>query len=248
MWIIPVVILVVIIAVSVFYRHISTRYEVQCSPDSGSDYVVLLHGIGGFSYSMIPLAKELRDKGYTVINVNYPSTKHNIPTIAETYLDSVINSYCIDKDRKVHFVTHSMGGIVTRYYLKHHRDNINLGRVVMLSPPNQGSEIIDVCNSNRLMEPFYGPAFYQLGTDSAGFIQSLGPVDYETGVIIGNKAVFFPGAMIIADECDGMVSVKRASVEGMTDFKVTDDSHSVIMMSKKIVAEVVCFIKSGKFS
>ena len=197
---------------------------------------------------MIPLADELRQKGYTVINVNYPSTKYDIPTIAETYLDSVIDTYCVDKDRNIHFVTHSMGGIVTRYYLKHHKSEINLGRVVMLSPPNQGTEVIDACNSNRLMEPIYGPAFYQLGTDSTGFVHSLGPVDYETGVIIGNKAVFFPGAMIIPGECDGLVSVKRAPVEGMTDFEITENSHTFIMLNKDVIAEVVSFLKNGKFS
>ncbi len=240
-------IVILSIAGTALYRAVSTRFTIECYPDSGHDYVVLLHGIGGFSYSMTPLAKELHKQGYTVINVNYPSTLYDIPTIAETFLDSVITTRCIDPERKIHFVTHSMGGIVTRYYLKNHIEELNLGRVVMLSPPNNGSEIVDAFKSNVTMESIFGPAFNQLGTDSSGIVHSLGLVEYEVGIITGNKAFNIPGAMIIPGDDDGIVAVKSARVEGMIDFEVIEVSHTFIMLNKKIIKDVACFLKKGNF-
>ncbi len=229
------------------HRYMSTRFSLHCYPDTGNDYVVLLHGLGSVSFFMMPLAEALHKQGYTVINVNYPSTKHGIPAIAETYLDSVIRTRCVDKERKVHFVTHSMGGIVARYYLKHHRQGVNPGRTVMLAPPNRGSEIVDAVKPARIIDEIFGPAFYQMGTGKQSIVQTLGPADYEAGIITGNRGWFIPGALIIPGEDDGMVSVNRASLDGMCDFKVTDKSHSFIMMDKIVIEDVVCFLTEGSF-
>ncbi len=247
MGIVCLIILLIITLLVASYRIISTRFNVKHYKETDNDYVILLHGIGGFSYSMEPLAKELSQKGYTVFNVNYPSTLCDIQTIADLYLDKVIKTYCTDTTRKIHFVTHSMGGIVTRYYLKQNKDSLNLGRVVMLSPPNKGSEIVDVFDSLKIVEYIYGPAFYQLGTDSTGFVHTLGPVDYETGIIMGNKAVFIPGMFIIPGESDGMVAVKRAPVEGMSDFRIIPNSHTFIMLNREVIENVVSFLSFGYF-
>ncbi len=230
------------------YRNMSTDFSVKCYPDSGKDYVVLLHGIGSVSYTMTPLAKELQDQGFSVININYPSTVYDIETIAETYLDSVITTCCVDPERKIHFVTHSMGGIVTRYYLKHHKEEINLGRVVMLSPPNNGSEVADVLGTNTILQSIFGPALGQLGTDSTGIAHSMGPVDFELGVITGNKTIFFPGSMMIPGADDGFVSIDSAPVDGMRDFEILPISHHFVLSNAKVKKEVVCFLKVGNFN
>ncbi len=229
------------------YRNLSTRFSLHCYPDTGNDYVVLLHGIGGVSLLMVPLSEALHKQGYTVINVNYPSTKYDIPEIAEIYLDSVIRTRCVDRERKVHFVTHSMGGIVTRYYLKHHLQEINLGRVVMLAPPNSGSEIVDAIKPGMIIGEFLGPALYQLGTETQCIVHTLGKPDYEFGIITGNRGWFIPGSLIIPGKDDGMVSVNSASLEGASDFKVTDSSHSFIMVDRGVVEDVINFLKKGCF-
>jgi pimeloyl-ACP methyl ester carboxylesterase len=236
-----------IITGSAFYRGVSTRFDMKCYPDSGDDYVILLHGIAGFSHSMKPLAKELHRQGYTVINVNYPSTLYDIPTIAETFLDSVVTTRCIDPERKIHFVTHSMGSIVTRYYIKSHREEINLGRVVMLSPPNSGSEIVDTFKTNIAAKSIFGPALNQLSTESNSFVNTLGPVDYDVGIIMGNKAYYLPGSLILPGKDDGIVAIQSAPVEGMKDFEIISDNHTNIMTNKKVIKEVICFLKEGNF-
>ena len=197
---------------------------------------------------MEPLAKELHRQGYTVINVNYPSTLYDIPTIAETYLDSVITSCCIDPGRKIHFVTHSMGSIVTRYYLKNYRDEINLGRVVMLAPPNSGSEIVDTFKTNIVAKSVFGPALGQLSTETNSFVNMLGPVDYEVGIIMGNRAYYLPGSLILPGKDDGIVAIQSAPVEGMKDFEIISDNHTNIMTNKKVIREVICFLKMGCFN
>lgn len=244
---ITIFILIMIITGSALYRGASTRFDMKCYPDSGDDYVILLHGIAGFSHSMKPLAKELHRQGYTVINVNYPSTLYDIPAISETFFDSVITSRCIDPERKIHFVTHSMGSIVTRYYLKNHRDEINLGRVVMLAPPNSGSEIVDTFKTNIVAKSVFGPALKQLSTKSNSFVNTLGPVDYEVGILMGNKAYYLPGSLILPGKDDGIVAIQSAPIEGMKDFEIISDNHTNIMTNKRVIREVVCFLREGNF-
>ena len=148
----------------------------------------------------------------------------------------------------VHFVTHSLGGILVRAYLGQNRPQ-NLGRVVMLSPPNQGSEAAD-----RLVDwpPFQwinGPAGQQLITGEGGLHHQLGPVDYPVGIITGNQISLMDAWMADSFEGphDGKVSVERAAVDGMQDFLVLPYSHPFILQQKGVMAETICFLRDGKF-
>ena len=148
----------------------------------------------------------------------------------------------------MHFVTHSMGGILLRYYLSRHSIP-ELGRVVMLSPPNQGSAAADALLENPVYVWFNGPAGLQLGTGPDGIAASLGPVGFPLGIITGNRAAFFDSWLsdMIPGEDDGKVSVARAKVEGMTDFLVLPYSHSFIMEEEEVIAQTLHFLRHGMF-
>ena len=148
----------------------------------------------------------------------------------------------------IHFVTHSLGGILVRYYLAQ-RPLAELGRIVMLSPPNQGSEAVDALRDNFFYRWYNGPAGMQLGTDADGIAARLGPVDYPVGVITGNVHSFFDGwlSAIIPGEDDGKVSVARAKVAGMTDFLVVPHPHPFIMNQEEVIAQTLHFLQEGKF-
>lgn len=211
-----------------------------------ADRVVLLHGLGRTDRSMSRLESRLSDLGYRVSNVSYPSREYSIQTLAEEELAPALAECCSEPAVTVHFVTHSMGGILLRYYLEE-RELANLGRVVMISPPNQGSELADWVSENPFLQRFLGPSVEQLGTESHSVPNQLGPVDFELGVITGDRSLnpFFSN--MIPGEDDGKVSVERAKVGGMTDFLVVPHSHSYIMMQDGVIDQVVHFLEQGRF-
>src|SRR5207245_2058137 len=180
--------------------------------------VVLLHGLGRSPRSMRRLETALARSGYRVVNVNYPAGKMPIETIADL-LDARLAD-CRGADRaRVDFVTHSYGGIVLRYYLAT-RPFPNLGRVVMLGPPSAGSELADLLRRIPLVRSVAGPARLSLGTGPDSLPARLGPVHFELGIIAGNRSLNPLSSWLIPGPDDGMVSVERAKVPGMTDFLV----------------------------
>ncbi len=229
---------------------ISSQSFEQSSQDASlekSDYVILLHGLARSYRSMNKIEKKLSKIGYRVINVDYPSTEHPIEYLAENVLGKIIERYPTDSETKIHFVTHSMGGIIVRYYLYHHKLD-SLGRVVMLSPPNQGSELVDHLRNTYLYKKKNGPAGQQLGTDEKSVPRSLGPVNFELGVITGSLSFNPASSLVLPGPDDGIVSVENAKVKGMTDFIVMPNSHTFIMKSKSVIKQIIHFLQNGEFN
>ena len=212
-----------------------------------NECVILLHGLARSFHSLEKLGKHLLEQGYQVINLDYPSTKYPIPDLAEGILDTVVKKCEQTQQKKIHFVTHSMGGIVVRYYLKHHKLP-QIGRVVMLSPPNGGTELVDFHRKSLLFKKTHGPAGQQLGTGAESLPLELGPVDFELGIISGNRSFYPLNSALIPGPDDGIVSVERTKVEGMTDFILLPYSHPFIMQKNAVFEQVIQFLKSGKFS
>jgi triacylglycerol lipase len=211
-----------------------------------NDCVILLHGMGRSDDSMKVIEQALMDNDYQVVNVDYPSTDYPIEQLATQYIPPVIKLCEAMGSGKIHFVTHSLGGILVRYLLQDHHIK-NLGRIVMLSPPNQGSEVADQLTG---WKPYYwimGPPGQQLGTGKEGIPKSLKPIPGEIGIITGNVSYdpWFSG--IIPGEDDGKVAVESAKLAEMKDFLVVDSSHAFIMKSDKVIEQILYFLKKGHF-
>lgn len=222
-------------------RGVGRRREV----DAGQQGVIVLHGLARTRRSMRPLASCLQRQGYAVVNAGYPSRRHAIPTLARTVLPAAIDTLRRQGITTLHFVTHSMGGILLRTYLAE-ESLPELGRVVMLSPPNQGSELVDLLGRYAWFRLLFGPAGCQLGTDPHSLPNRLGPARFPLGIITGNRPAiglgrFFPGPS------DGKVTVARAQLEGMNDFLVLPYGHALIMAHRQVQEQVVHFLKNGRF-
>lgn len=210
--------------------------------------VILLHGMGRTYRSMHSLEQALESRGYYVANIDYPSTEFGIEDLAAQAVSDGISVCEAKGSNVVHFVTHSLGGIITRHYLEtNHLDT--LGRVVMLGPPNQGSEVTDALADTLFYRYAFGPAGQQLGTGADSFVNSLGPVSYPVGVIVGSEAAFFDRYFsdIIPGKDDGKVSVERAKVKGMTDFLVLPYAHPYIMEEDEVIFQTLHFLNHGSF-
>jgi pimeloyl-ACP methyl ester carboxylesterase len=216
---------------------------------STGECAVLLHGLGRTSDSMDLMAEGLREAGYSTVNLDYPSRKRSIETLALKTVREGIEKCRATGALKLHFITHSMGGILLRYYLAHHSID-DLGRVVMLSPPNKGSEVADTLRDWSLYQWYNGPAGQQLGTGPDSLVMKLGPVDYPVGIITGDSPAFFDFWLedMIPGPGDGKVSVERAKVEGMSDFLVVPYSHSFIMEQEDVIEQTLHFLANGTFS
>ena len=221
--------------------------RIKSAEEENREFVVLLHGLSRTSRSMRPIKKALEKNGFSTFNLNYPSRKKPIEELSEFVLEKINQNFSDTPVHTLHFVTHSMGGIILRQIMKL-SPIPNLGRVVMLGPPNQGSEIIDRLGPFKLIPLINGPACLQLGTSSDGFIQSLGPVKFDLGVIAGNRSINPFLSFLIPGVDDGKVSVERTKVEGMNDFLEVPRSHSFMMGNQTIQKETIYFLKNGHFS
>lgn len=219
--------------------------EVQGKTIAPIDTIILVHGLGRTAKSMDSLKVRLEKVGYRVIAESYPSTKKSIQEHAE-WLQAIIDKASLDHPGQIHIVTHSLGGIITRYLFSTSKPK-SLGRVVMLSPPNSGSEIVDFFEDSKLFQHFTGPSGKVLGTDDQSIPNSLGPVDFEVGIITGDATLNPLYSLLIPGEDDGKVSVERAKVQGMRDFLVVHKSHTFIMDSPEIAEQIIHFIEYGEF-
>ena len=224
-------------------RNLKSRLT---SISQDSEAIILLHGLARTSRCMNKAAKLLEAYGYKIINVNYPSRKNNIETLA---LDSITPALkqCASIDiSKIHFLTHSMGGILVRYYLANYPID-KLGRVAMLAPPNLGSEVVDKLAGWPLFNVINGPAGLQLGTDKNSMSNLLGEVNFPAGIIAGDKTVNLFLSQLFPEANDGKVSVSRTQVAGMQDFIVMPYSHPFIMQRVAVIEQALHFIQQGCF-
>ncbi|MBF0450127.1 MAG: alpha/beta hydrolase [Candidatus Magnetomorum sp.] len=219
-------------------------------PSSGDDFqnewVILLHGLARSKSSMSRMEKHLTQEGFSVLNVDYPSRKKNIQQLVQDHLPIAINTCRQHGATTIHFVTHSMGGILVRYYLKHYHLK-ELGHVVMLSPPNAGSEVVDIFKSFFFFKWLNGPSGQQLGTGAGSIPIELGKINFQPGIITGDRSINLILSWIIPGPDDGKVSIERAKVNGMRDFRVIHATHPFIMKNREAIELTLKFLKSGAF-
>lgn len=210
--------------------------------------VVLLHGLMRSSMSMNKMQRGLDDAGFLTANIDYPSRDHTIEELAEMAVPEGLAACREYEDtERIHFVTHSLGGILVRQYLED-ESITELGRVVMLGPPNQGSIAADDLVDVPGFDWINGPAGRQLGKGEDSVPLRLGPADFELGVIAGNRTIDPITSAVLENPDDGRVSVEDTKLEGMDDFIVVDHSHAFMMRMRTPIDQTIAFLKDGKFN
>lgn len=193
---------------------------------------------------MDPLADFLSKRGFRVLNIGYPSTTGTPEQLVALLREKV--DECCAVSPAIHFVGHSLGGILVRAYLAED-PRANVGRLVMLGPPNGGSELVDKLGDSRLFRWALGPTARQLGTSSESLPNQLPEPQIEVGVIAGTETVNPIGSVLLPETDDGMVTVARTKLEGMTDFLLVPSSHAFIMRSAEVSRQVDHFLRKGRF-
>ncbi len=210
------------------------------------DCVILLHGLGRRAASMAPMADAMTSRGYRVYNTAYPSTEAAVEVLTVSHLEPAVLKSRQDGCRLIHMVAHSLGAVMIRQYLQKH--SLPAGsRIVMLAPPNHGSEIADMLGSWFFYRWFLGPSGLQLGTGPDSLPNRLAPVDGDIGVIAGDSSWNLMLSMMIPGPDDGKVSVESAKLEGMDDFIVLPVTHTFIMQDAEVMAQTAHFLAHGRF-
>ena len=215
--------------------------------NAGNEKVVLLHGLGRSEMAMLRLESALMEAGFDVHSVGYPSMDEAPDALLETVAEK-IDACCADSKQTVHFVGHSLGGLLIRAYLADHEQQ-NMGRVVLLGTPNKGSELADIEDTEtlptRLLE-MAGPTAKALRTGPGGFPASLPPPHYPVGIIAGTRDNRLANEWLPIPN-DGLVSVDSARLDGMDDFVSFDVTHWDLRNEPQVAKQVVAFLGNGSF-
>ncbi|KJC62353.1 hypothetical protein UP10_03260 [Bradyrhizobium sp. LTSPM299] len=213
---------------------------------STSDGLVLLHGISRTARSFRRMELALQAAGFATLNLDYESRRKPLDALAED-IRPAVELFAGRLEGSLHFVCHSMGGLVARAYLARHRP-LRLGRVVMLGTPNGGSEIADRLKSIAAYRAFFGPAGQQLVTRRDAATSAMLPtVDYPTGIIAGNRSIYPITSMGLPRPHDGRVSVANTKLGGMTDHIVIRTSHPWLVRNAEAIAQTIAFLRDGQF-
>jgi pimeloyl-ACP methyl ester carboxylesterase len=210
------------------------------------DGVVLLHGISRTALSFRKMQLALERAGFTTLNLDYLSRSKALEALAED-IHPAIQRFADSIDTSVHFVGHSMGGLLARVYIGRYRPK-RLGRVVMLGTPNGGSEIADRLKNFGAFRAFFGPAGQQLGTQRSAVDDAmLPPIDYPVGVIAGNRSIDPVAGTMLPKPHDGRVSVANTRLDGMADHIIVETSHPWLVRNGLAIEQTITFVRDGSF-
>ena len=212
--------------------------------EGGEESVIVIHGFARRARSMDIIAAEIHKAGYEVRNVDYASLNQNITDIKEDVFEKFNQYISENQNKKIHFVGHSLGGLLIRSYLGENKIN-NLGSVVLMGTPNKGTPLV-----NEYQDKWYfswlGPVVSELGVDTSDFLKTLQAPYYTVGVIAGNKP-YTRFATSLKGSNDGMLTVESAQLEGMRDFIVIDVNHASMKRNPRVIEQVIHFLKHSQF-
>jgi len=216
-------------------------------PIRATEGVILLHGLCRSSGSMSRIEDALVKAGYYVENIDYPSRSASIEQLSDEAIERALFDPKMQSCSRVHFVTHSMGGILVRSYFSRHSVS-TLGRVVMIGPPNKGSELVDKLGGSWLFRKITGSAGGELGTGLNSTPNKIGPVEFDLAVIAGDRSINWINSILIEGKDDGKVSLARSKADGMKEFLVVHVPHPFLIRNKSVIEATLRFLKDGKMA
>ena len=215
-----------------------------------AETVVLIHGLGRTPLSMRRLDVFLTRAGFRVVRYGYRSRSDDMATIVAG-LQKQLGIWHARHDQPVfHFVTHSLGGIVVRALLARESE-VRIGRIVMLAPPNHGSEIIDFWRSKPWLRTFFGRVMGDVALSlhtGADSLPNMLPrlAERQVMVIAGTRSIepwFHP---LFDGSHDGKVSLSSARLNDIAPVVSLPTTHTFLMNDARVRRELLGFLRDVK--
>ena len=204
-----------------------------------AEHVVLVHGLWMRGFTLISLRRRLEQAGFSVDLFDYASVMQD----SGASIDKLLALTTQVKSKKVHFVGHSLGGLLALQTLQHQPDLID-GRVVCLGSPLRGSSVA------RALTGFPGGSFL-LGRSSQTLSEGLKQWDgkQDVGAIAGRLPLGLGVALgTLSAPHDGTVSVEETQLPGLTDHCVVAATHTGLPFSDEAAQQTIAFLRRGRFA
>ncbi len=211
---------------------------------SATQLIFLIHGINSSPKDFKKMETAFKSYDYKVINFGYHSKVYTVNQIADNFLKRKIAS--VSQNDTINFITHSLGAIVLRAYLRDNKPK-NIGKIVMIAPPNQGSEVANFFKDFFLYKIFYHKSGASLSYNGIKKLALPNCDNYFCGIIAGTHTQLPFFSIFIKGEDDGKISVERTKLKGMKDFITLPYPHDTILKKQETIIQCKEFIKNGKF-
>ncbi len=210
--------------------------------------VICVHGLFDTGLVMRPMARYFARLGYDVHIITYSSTRDTVEHHIQAFEQSMKQLNISKQNRPVHFVAHSMGGIIVRGYLNNLKETDGIGRIVTIATPHKGSPVADALSPYAIPEMIVVPV-HDLKTEgpTAAVHMENPALRFETGTIAGGTGRVNGFNPDIGEDNDGVVPFSSSHLKGEKDSIRLPYTHSLIHQRKATFEQAANFIMHGKF-
>lgn len=201
--------------------------------------VVLVHGLWMKGWVLAWQKRRLARRGYRAYLFSYATMRMDLKQNAER-LAAFIASL---PESRIHFIGHSLGGLVILEALKKSAD-ARIAGVVLLGPPYADCQAARILGSRRFGRWMLGKSLPQWVESEKIAWSGKAPL----GVIAGSRrfglGMFFTR---FAGVNDGVVALEETKIPGMSAHVVLPVAHSEMIFSSKVIDAACRFFDEGRF-
>ncbi|MEM7058088.1 MAG: hypothetical protein AAF557_10905 [Pseudomonadota bacterium] len=201
-------------------------------PDARNVPVILIHGLGRGTGSMLPLDWRLRRRGWRTTRIGYASTRMGLAQSIEAVRAEIPATPC-------HLIGHSLGGLITAALIRDRQD-LQIVRAVQLGSPNLGSALAVRAHGLAPVRWACGPAIQDIQA-----LTDAPEVHHDIGAIAGTGGWALPGTGLERPH-DGAVSVRSASA-GANHCALVPVLHTLLPASAAVARLADSFLAEGAF-
>jgi hypothetical protein len=216
-------------------------------PPVAGETVILLHGLGEGRASMQPLAEHLRRSlDATVLTFGYASVKADIDAHGRA-LAAVVAG--LPAAKRISFVGHSLGNLVVRRWLAiaAPADRGRVHRLVMLGPPNQGSDLARMASRIWGVAATAEGAARDLVVEWQRVAPGLAVPECPFGIVAGGKGDATGYSPLLEGDDDAVVRVAETRLTGADGFLVLPVHHAAMMRDAAVQRATREFLATGRF-